>query len=134
MKLTTAVQYFEDWVAETRLVREDSLSALGRSENGPVIGIDAACFLERFRHPSKEPLVPALGGFPMALGSLIAKQVHEIESFGCKLWFYFDGLECAFENHSFTTSINTNKIVADAFTIYETGDALKAMDKFRQAG
>jgi hypothetical protein len=70
----------------------------------------------------------------MALEALIAKQIQEIQSFGCRLWFYFDGLDCAFENTSFTTSIATAKTVADAFTIYETGDATKAIEKFRQAG
>lgn len=57
-------------------MHEDGLASLGRSEQGPLVGIDAAHFLERFRHPSKEPLVPALGGFPMALEALIAKQVR----------------------------------------------------------
>jgi hypothetical protein len=70
----------------------------------------------------------------MAIEALISKHIQEIQSFGCRLWFYFDGLDCAFENTSFTTSIATAKTVADAFTIYETGDATKAIDKFRQAG
>lgn len=128
------VQYFEDWAAENRLLREDNLSSLGRAENGPLIGVDGVYFLELFRHASKEPLVPALGGFPMALEALIAKRVQEIQSFGCRLWFYFEGLSCAFEKATVNSSTAAAKTVADAFTIYETGDATKAIEKFRQAG
>jgi len=117
-------------------VREDALSAFGRlGDSGPVVGVDAAHFLERFRHPSKEPLVPALGGFPKGLEGAIEKQVKEIQSVGCKLWFYFDGLECAFETGSFSPSINAMRTVSEAFTIYETvGEAAKAIDRFRQSG
>ena len=108
---------------------------MGRAEDGPVVGVDAVHFLERFRHPSKEPLVPALGGFPMGLEAFIEKAVREIQSVGCRLWFYFDGLDCAFETPSFGPSISAMNTVSEALSLYETAsEAAKAIERFRQSG
>lgn len=100
----------------------------------PVLAIEASYFMDQFLHPQKEPLVPALGGFPMALEGQIVKKVRDIEATGCKIWFYFDGLKGAWEQVPITRSTHSAKLVAEAFEIYEASEAVKAIETFKQSG
>ena len=49
-------------------------------------------------------------------------------------WFYFDGLESPYESVTVTSSIDTMRTVSEAFGIYETGEATKAIERFRLSG
>jgi hypothetical protein len=131
---TFAVPSFDSWAAEAQLPNTQSLKGIGDPEEGPIFGIDAAYYLEELRYPAKEPLVPALGGFPMTLEATITKAVKDIESCGCKLYFYFDGLDSKFTEPSFSATSNASSTNARAFEVYEMGNAEGAIEHFKHSG
>ena len=110
------------------------LSSIAEPGEEPVIAIDAAYYLEQYRFPAKEPLVTALGGSPMNLEAVITKDIHEIESFGCKTFFFFDGLDCGPDEGHFGPSVDAMSVNTKAFAVYEQGDAVGAINDFKQSG
>ena len=99
-----------------------------------MIGIDAAYYLDQFRFPAKEPLVTALGGFPMYLETVITKEINELQSCGVKVYFYFDGMDSSFDDSPFSASMDAMATNSRAFGTYEQGDAIGAIDTFKQSG
>ena len=86
------------------------------------------------RHPSREPLVAALGGFPLNLENIILRDIKDIQSGGCKLIFFFDGLDFGFDDAPFSASIESMAANSRAFQIYERGEAQEAINIFKQSG
>ena len=125
---------FDSWAATAQLPVTQSLKDIGEPGSGPVIGIDANYYLEELRYPAREPLVAALGGFPMAFEALITRTVKEIESCGCKLYFFFDGLDSGLNETPFTSSVHAASVNARAFSVYEMGNASGAIDHFKHSG
>lgn len=122
------------WATEVQLPNTQALRNIGESGEGPIIGIDASHYLEELRYPAKEPLVPALGGYPMTLEATVVKAVNDIESCGCKLYFFFDGLESNHSSSILSNSVKGSLSVSRAFQIYEVGDAEGAIDQFKVSG
>ena len=110
------------------------LNQLGDPGQGPIIGVDAAYYLEELRYPTKEPLVAALGGFPLALDAMIARGIKDIESCGCKLHFFFDGLDFASDESPFAASVHAATVNSRAFSVYEMGNATGAIEHFKHSG
>ena len=125
---------FDTWAAAAQLPTVQPLNSIGEPGEEPVIAIDASHYLEQYRFPAKEPLVTALGGFPMNLEAVITKDIHEIESFGCKVFFFFNGLDYGPEDDPFGASIKAVATNTKAFAVYEEGDALGAINDFKQSG
>ena len=111
-----------------------SLKNLGDAGQGPVIGVDAAYYLEELRYPTKEPLVAALGGFPMAFEAMITRGIKDIESCGCKLYFFFNGLDSGLNDTPFATSVHAASVNSRAFSVYEMGNATGAIEHFKHSG
>ena len=110
------------------------LQGIGQLGEEPIIAVDAAHYLEQYRFPAKEPLVTALGGFPTNLEAVITKDINEIESFGCKVFFFFDGLDLAPEDDPYGPSMEAMSTNSRAFNVYEQGDAVGAINDFKQSG
>ena len=122
------------WAANVHLLATQSLKGLGEAGEGPIIGVDASYYLEQMRHPSREPLVAALGGFPLNLENVIIREIKDIQSGGCKLCFVFDGLDYGFDDAPFSASIESMGANSRAFHIYERGEAQEAINIFKQSG
>ena len=128
------VPVFDSWAAAAQLPVTQSLKDIGEPGSGPVIGVDANHYLEELRYPAKEPLVAALGGFPLAFETLVTRGVRDIESCGCKLYFFFDGLDSGLNETPFTASVHAASVNARAFSVYEMGNASGAIDHFKHSG
>ena len=70
----------------------------------------------------------------MNLEAVISKDISEIRSFGCQLVYFFNGLEPGSDDDSFGPSIEAMSTNARAFGIYEHGDAVGAINDFKQSG
>ena len=128
------VPVFDSWAAAAQLPAVQPLKSIGDMGEGPIIGVDATYYLEDLRYPTKEPLVAALGGFPLALEAMIARGVKDIESCGCKLYFFFDGLEIGTTDAPFASSVHAASVNSRAFSVYEMGDATGAIEHFKHSG
>ncbi|KAL8643191.1 MAG: hypothetical protein Q9228_000176 [Teloschistes exilis] len=104
------------------------ISALGDS----IIGIDAAYYLEQIQQ--KEPLLPALGGFPLALESRIFKELDALQAFGIKPHFVFDGLGYGIDDDPFGPSTEAASRNVEAFDTYDKNMAPQAMQLFKISG
>ena len=133
-KLISSVPVFDAWAVSAQLPVVQSLQDIGEPDEEPVIAMDAAHYLDQYRFPAKEPLVTALGGFPMNLESVIIKDIREIESFGCKTSFFFNGLDYGPDDEPFGPSMEAMSMNTKAFGVYENGDSFGAVDDFKLTG
>ena len=104
------------------------------SLNGSVIGVDASYYLETLLAAHKEPLLSALGGFPLALGNTVKNELDDIQSSGLRLHFVFDGLDFGTKDDPFRVSIKAGQANAQAFDVYEGNRAQEATGIFRASG
>lgn len=124
-----AVPVFDAWAA--RLTRPMPLSCL----NDGVIGVDATYYLEGLLAPPvKEPLLSALGGYPLMLEATIVKGLHDLQNAGLMLHFVFDGLDFGIKDDPFGPSIASARANAVAFDTYERDLATEAIKTFRNTG
>ena len=123
------VHVFDTQVAP-RVTQAMPLSCL----RGSVIGIDAAYYLEKLLAAHKEPLLSALGGFPLSLETRIVQELGDIQAFGIKLYFVFNGLDWGIKDEPFAASIASARANANGFDIYERDQAKEAIDIFRNSG
>ena len=102
--------------------------------SGSVIGVDAIYYLETLLAAHKEPLLSALGGFPLALENTVKKELDDIQSSGLKLHFVFNGLDFGIKDDPFRPSIKAAQANAQAFETYESDRAQEAIEIFRTSG
>ncbi|KAL9014581.1 MAG: hypothetical protein Q9173_000765 [Seirophora scorigena] len=96
-----------------------------------VIGVDAAYYLEG---PAKEPLVAALGGFPLALETSIVREIKDWEAVGIRPHFVFDGLDDGINDNPFGPSVVSARLNATAFETYQIPEPEQAIELFRTSG
>lgn len=101
---------------------------------GSVIGVDANYYLETLLGAHKEPLLSALGGFPLALENTVKKELDDLYSSGLRLHFVFNGLDFGIKDDPFRPSVKSALANASAFDVYESDRAQDAIDIFRASG
>ena len=127
--LYSQVPAFDQWAAP--LARSMPLSNL---ENA-IVGVDAAHYLDSFLAPPvKEPLLSALGGFPLALEQAIIKDLKSLRASGLKLHFVFHGLNHGTVDDPFGPSIISAQANAAAFKTYDADMANDAIIEFKKTG
>ncbi|MCJ1317213.1 hypothetical protein MMC15_002536 [Xylographa vitiligo] len=99
-----------------------------------VIGIDAAYYLERIFTISREPLLSALGGWPLAYGVVVRKDLDDLQSAGLKAHFVFNGLDYGVEDDPFKSTSTSSGLIAKAFKLYEAENTTEAVKEFKAAG
>ncbi|KAL9599757.1 MAG: hypothetical protein Q9219_003640 [cf. Caloplaca sp. 3 TL-2023] len=104
------VPAFDNWAA-SHVRKSLPITAL----NNSVIGIDAAFYLER---TVKEPLLSALGGFPLGLEPNLVRELNDLQSAGLRLHFVFNGLDDRSNDDTFGSSLASAKANATAFETY----------------
>lgn len=105
------VPVFDAWAAN-RILKSMPISALKNS----VIGIDAAYYLEG---TAKEPLLSAMGGFPLGLEPSLIRELHDLQSVGLRPHFVFNGLDDGVNQDPFGPSLAAAKVNAAAFETYD---------------
>lgn len=123
---TSLVPTFDTWAA-TKVTKSLLLSSL----QGSVVGIDATYYLE---NTAKEPLVSALGGFPLALESSVVRELKDLQSIGLRLHFVFSALDHGLDDDPFGPSLAAANNNALAFETYENYQPVQAIQVFRNSG
>lgn len=104
--------------------------------SGCRVGIEAADYLNHriLNHPrAKEPLVPALGGLPLALRQHIEEDLDTFASLQIEPQFVFSGIDIAKPDDPFRQKQIEAATNAEAWNLYDNHQAEPAVDKFGQS-
>jgi hypothetical protein len=100
------------------------------------VGIEAAEYLNQriLNHPrAKEPLVPALGGLPLALTQHIEDDLANFRTFDIEPYFVFSGLDITKQDDPFRQKIEEAAVNINAWTLYDSHEAEASVAKFGQS-
>lgn len=122
-------QVLEAWVSP-RLTQTMPLSCL----KGSMIGVDAIYYLATLLVAHREPLLSALGGFPLGLEHTIKNDLDNLRSSGVQLHFVFNGLDFGSKEDPFVRSTRAADVHAHAFETYEQDQAQEAIKIFKTSG
>ena len=100
------------------------------------VGIEAADYLTNriLNHPrTKEPLVPALGGLPLALRENIEADLDTFKREGIEPLFVFSGLDIAEHDDPFGQKQDEAAVNANAWNLYDSHQAEASVAKFGES-
>jgi hypothetical protein len=128
--METTVKSFESW-SNNRL-QTLPVSVLKDS----VLGVDGGNYLKKLleTHPTREPLVPALGGFPFSLRANVENDLEHWKQAGIKPLFIFSGIKVARNDKPFSVPDESPKIRSNAWQMYDNGHASQAVETFGDSG
>jgi hypothetical protein len=121
---------FEQWNANIGELSE--LQELA----GCRVGIEAADYLAKriLNHPrAKEPLVPALGGLPLALQQHIEDDLDAFKREGIEARFVFSGLDITKQDEPFRQKQDQALVNANAWNLYDSHQAEASVAKFGES-
>jgi len=124
------LQGFDSW--STNRSETNTFSDL----EGARIGIDASFYLNRLlsQSPSKEPLLPALGGLPFSLRANIENELQVFTNHNITPLFVFNGLDLGKRYQPFRASDNASRLHKEAWNLYDQRNSEKAVDTFGKSG
>lgn len=128
--LTYKVRPLDEWASSR--VQSLSLSAL----KGAVVGIDASHYIAQHlnHHPTREPLLTALGGFPFALKNNIERELHIFKNLGVACVFVFNGLDFGKKDQRPRVQPESVRAFEQAWDLYDQQQADQVVDAFSRAG
>jgi hypothetical protein len=100
------------------------------------VGIEAAEYLSQRilnNTRAKEPLVPALGGLPLALTKHIEEDLDTLRSFDIEPYFVFSGLDITKRGNPFDQKQAEAAVNADAWNLYDSHQAEASVAKFGES-
>ncbi|KAJ4362352.1 hypothetical protein N0V83_010445 [Neocucurbitaria cava] len=100
------------------------------------VGIEAADYLSQriLNHArAKEPLVPALGGLPLALKQHIEEDLNTFQSVGIEPFFIFSGLDITKKDDPFRQKQDEATVNANAWNLYDSHQAEASVTKFGES-
>jgi hypothetical protein len=100
------------------------------------VGIEAAEYLSQriLKHPrAREPLIPALGGLPLALEQHIQDDLNTFRSLGIEPWFVFSGLDITKQDSPFAQKASQATVNRDAWNLYDNHEAEASVAKFGES-
>jgi len=104
--------------------------------SGTRVGIEAADYLTNriLNHPrTKEPLVPALGGLPLALQQHIEADLDVFKREGIEPRFVFSGLDLTNPENPFERKQDEAVVNANAWNLYDNHQAEASVAKFGES-
>ena len=104
--------------------------------SGLSVAIEAAEYLRKklYTAPTKEPLLPALGGLPFALKKTVLADLAEWKKAGITPVFVFSGLDLGKNAASFEKSEIASQTNRQAWESYGQNDAEGAVKTFGDSG
>ncbi|GAB7354163.1 hypothetical protein MBLNU459_g4718t2 [Dothideomycetes sp. NU459] len=113
------------------------LTQLGRSASFDQLkerrlGIDAEDYINNIltSSPTKEPLLPALGGLPFALEEIIKSQISILKDYRIEPFFVFNGLKLNGQEDKLQTSLKATKSIVNAWELYNASEPERAVAEF----
>lgn len=100
------------------------------------VGIEAAEYLSQriLNHTrAKEPLVPALGGLPLALQQHIREDLDTLRNYDIEPWFVFSGLDITRQDNPFGHKTDEAAVNANAWNLYDSHQAEASVAKFGES-
>ncbi|OWZ61562.1 hypothetical protein AYX15_06241 [Cryptococcus neoformans] len=127
------IRGLDNYLKERKLVQSCPISTLANTR----LGIDATHYLNHLLTDpnSREPLVAATGGLPLAIISKIENDLRALERHAIKPVFVFTGLPLASRPPPKGPDIKAereNQIKNEAWALYDEGQAYAAVDKLVQ--
>lgn len=104
--------------------------------SGCRVGIEAADYLAKRilnRPNAKEPLVPALGGLPLALQQNVEADLDVFKKDGVEVYFVFSGLDITEKVDPFQQKQEEAAVNANAWNLYDSGQAEASVVKFGES-
>jgi hypothetical protein len=119
---------FNEWAASAQLGHTDSFAELNERR----LGIEAEDFIANIltTAPTKEPLLPALGGLPFALEDTITHHVDVLRRHGCQPYFIFNGVTSNGQEERLQASTSATKNIANAWELYGASQPERAVAEF----
>lgn len=125
---------FDAWAVQAQLPNIHSLQDIGHQTEGPCIGVDAIFFLEELQFRQKEPLAPHLGAFSSSSEREVVRAIQDLESSGCKVYFFFNGLDTNFDEDSTVASSIIDAKNARGIESYNPSKLKSASQQFKVLG
>lgn len=126
----TMIRDFVQWTAT--FAETSDLEQL----SGCRVGVEAADYLSQriLNHSrAKEPLVPALGGLPLALKQHIEEDLESFRNAGIEPWFVFSGLDITKQDSPFGQKADEAAVNANAWNLYDSHQAEASVAKFGES-
>ncbi|KAH9877912.1 hypothetical protein J1614_003129 [Plenodomus biglobosus] len=104
--------------------------------SGCRVGVEAADYLSQriLNHArAKEPLVPALGGLPLALRQHIEEDLDTFRKYDIEPWFVFSGLDITKQDNPFGQKTEEAAVNANAWNLYDSHQAEASVAKFGES-
>ncbi|TKA63053.1 hypothetical protein B0A49_09019 [Cryomyces minteri] len=120
------IRTLEQWTAS--LSRTGDLAQL----SDLTIGIEAAHFIKLMSMDgnTREPLLPALGGQPLAFELIVENQLDTLEAHNIKALFIFSGMKVGKNDGLFRASDEASRTIGQAWHLYNNHEAKAAVDMF----
>lgn len=101
-----------------------------------MVGIDASHYIAQHlnHHPTREPLLTALGGFPFALKNNIERELHIFKNLGVACVFVFNGLDFGKKDQRPRVQPESVRAFEQAWDLYDQQQADQVVDAFSGAG
>ncbi|KAI5302343.1 alpha mannosidase-like protein, partial [Ascosphaera pollenicola] len=131
------ITWLDEWAGHRGLLQTLPLQTLSNT----ALGIDASFYLDQHlnHYSHKEPLLPALGGFPFSLKQYIERELRVLRDNAVQPVFVFNGLESESrrklsDRQNGPEERESAKRVEHAWELYAKGDALQVVEVFSSAG
>lgn len=100
------------------------------------LGIEASHYLDQYLKPraKKEPLLPALGGFPFTLQHAIENDLTALRAASITPLFVFAGLDFNHQVLDSDVDVESAPLIKEAWGYYSRGQAGNVVDAFLDAG
>ena len=122
------VSGFNEWAASAQLGHINSFDEL----NDRRLGIEAEDYIANIltNSPTKEPLLPALGGLPFALEETVTNNISVLRKHGCQPYFVFSGVNPDGQEEKLQSALKATKTIANAWELYGASEPERAVAEF----
>ena len=120
---------FEEWAVSAQQITTASFDQL----QDRVLAVEAEDFINKIlsNAPTKEPLLPALGGIPFAIEAVLESRLSTFQKHNIRPLFVFSGLGfIGQEDRKLQTAQQQATSVGNAWDLYNASDPERAVAEF----
>lgn len=119
---------FNEWAASAQVGTVLPLKILHNHR----LGIDAEDYIKNLLSnvPTREPLLPALGGLPFSLRETLEKHINLLKGYGVEPIFIFNGLSHNGQEDKMQAMVAAQKTINNAWRLYGDSQPDQAVNEF----